>query len=119
MPTAAINYLQSVRQNDKDSCQSRFRWIQEIEVRKRRLATDTLVYPLAAKATNANESDAKCDIGLLESVLFWYISIQLIWADGAYRGQLADWLYLQYQLDITLNLKDTDFSVIAKRWIVE
>jgi transposase len=29
------------------------------------------------------------------------------------------WLYLQHQLDITLNFKDTDFSVIAKRWILE
>ena len=59
-----------------------------------RQAAETLGYLLAAKVTNANGSDAKCITGLLELVLFWYISIQLIWADGAYRGQLADWLYL-------------------------
>jgi hypothetical protein len=73
-------------QNGRGGCQSQFRWTQEIKGRKRHLATDTLGYPLEVKATDVNESNAKCAIGLLESVSFWYISIQLIWADGAYRG---------------------------------
>jgi putative transposase len=117
-PLPAIIGSQSVKTTEVAASHG-FDGHKKIKGRKRHLTTETLGYPSAVKVTDANESGAKYAIGLLEPVLFWYISIQLIWADSAYRGQLADWLHLQYQLDITLNLKHTGFSVIAKRWIVE
>ena len=69
MPTAAIIDSQSVK-TTKVAASHRFDGHKKIKVRKRYLATGTLGYPLAVKVTDANESDAKCAIRLLESVLF-------------------------------------------------
>ena len=118
MSTAAIIDSQSVKTTEAAASYG-FDGHKKIKARIHHLATETLGYPMALKVTDISESNTKCTIGLLESVLFWYISIQLIWDDGAYQEQLAGWLCLQYQLDITLNLKHTGFSVIAKRRIVE
>ena len=45
----------------------------------------------------------------------------MIWADGGYRGELAQWLWNRFQceLEITLNLQGTGFQLLPKRWIVE
>jgi putative transposase len=74
MPTAAIIDSQSVKTTEvAASCG--FDGHKKIKARIHHLATDTLGYLLAVKATGANEPDAKCAIGLLESVLFKYILI--------------------------------------------
>ena len=51
----------------------------------------------------------------------WYITIQLVCADAAYRGELEDWLYLahQCQLEIAPTLGKQGFEVVPLRWIVE
>ena len=70
---------------------------------------------------DANLNDGKQAIKLLEEMFFWFFTIEMIWADGAYRGDLVQWLMLMYQckLDITLNLNDKHFKVLPKRWVVE
>ena len=88
---ATIDSL-SVKTTEVDASRG-FNEHKKIKAHIRHLATDTLGYPPAVKVTNTTEPDAKYAIGLLESVLFWHISIQL---------------------NITLNLKHTGFSVIAK-----
>ena len=77
--------------------------------------------PLMVKVTDANASDSKSAYELLESMFSWFFSIQMIWADGGYRGKSAQWLWNRFQceLEITLNLQGRDFQVLPKRWIVE
>ena len=48
--------------------------------------------------------------------------IQKIWADGAYRGDLIDWV--QESLDVVLDVVERDedqdgFEVLPRRWVVE
>ena len=73
------------------------------------------------KVTDANVSDNQIAIELLTEVYSWYIMIQLVCADAAYRGELADWLYLthQCQLEIAPTLAQQGFEVVRLRWIVE
>ena len=73
------------------------------------------------KVTDANVSDNQIAIELLTEVFSWYITIQLVCADAAYRGQLEDWLYLahQCQLEIAPTLGQQGFEVVPLRWIVE
>ena len=65
-------------------------------------------------------SDNQIAIELLTEVFSWYITIQLVCADAAYRGELEDWLYLthQCQLEIAPTLGQQGFEVIRLRWIV-
>jgi transposase len=49
-------------------------------------------------------------------------SLKTIWADGAYAGQLIDWVqaWCGWTLEIVKRLKDTaGFTPLRKRWIVE
>jgi putative transposase len=73
------------------------------------------------KVTDANVSDNQIAIELLTEVFSWYITIQLVCADAAYRGELEDWLYLahQCQLEIASTLGKQGFEVVPLRWIVE
>lgn len=119
-PTAAMIDSQSVKTTELAETRG-FDGHKKIKGHKRHIAVDTLGIPLAVKVTDANISDSKAAFDLLEIVFFWFYTIQLIWADGAYKGQLALWLWNRFQceLEISLNLKGPGFEVIPKRWIVE
>ena len=71
--------------------------------------------------TDANVSDNRVAIELLNEVFSWQITIQLVCADAGYRGELGEWLYLthQCQLDIAPSLGQSGFVVVPFRWIVE
>ena len=73
------------------------------------------------KVTDANVSDNQIASELLTEVFSWYITIQLVCADAAYRGELEDWLSLahQCQLEIASTLGQQGFEVVPLRWIVE
>ena len=48
--------------------------------------------------------------------------LQLIWADGGYRGKLIDWLHglTGWVLEIVRRCDDvTGFKVLPRRWVVE
>ena len=48
--------------------------------------------------------------------------MELIWADGGYRGQLADWVayLLGWVLEIVPLPKDNhSFELLPRRWVVE
>ena len=48
--------------------------------------------------------------------------LSLIWADGGYRGQLADWVasLSGWVLEIVQRPKDSrTFEVLPRRWVVE
>ncbi|MCI5133116.1 MAG: hypothetical protein D3904_16780 [Candidatus Electrothrix sp. EH2] len=71
--------------------------------------------------TDANVSDTKAAYNLLEHVFCRFFSIQLIWADGGCRGDIALRLRNKFQckLDVVINLRGKGFQVLPKRWIVE
>ncbi len=92
-----------------------------VKGRKRHIVVDTLGLLLMVLVHDANLPDCKQAVDVLTNLFFWVFTIQLIWADGAYRGDLADWLWNTYQcgLEIALTLRTQGFQVIPKRWTVE
>ena len=51
----------------------------------------------------------------------WFPRLELIWADGGYRGQLIDWtkMFGGWVLEIVKRNELHKFVVLPKRWIVE
>lgn len=119
-PSAAIIDSQSVR-TSKLAATRGFDGHKKVNGRKRHVAADTLGFPLAVKVHDANLPDGKQAFDVLESLFFWFASIQVIWADAAYKGELALWLLAAHQcrLEIAPTLKEQGFKVIPKRWIIE
>ena len=119
-PTMAIIDTQSVKTTELATIRG-FDGHKRVKGRKRHVATDTLGIPLMVKVTDANVSDNQIAVELLMAVFSWYITIQLVCADAAYRGELGDGLYLthQCQLEIAPTLGQQGFVVVLLRWIVE
>jgi putative transposase len=119
-PTAAIIDSQAVKTTELASTKG-FDGHKKVNGRKRHIAVDTLGIPLKVLVHEANLSDCKQAFNLLKEVFFWFFTIQVIWADAAYRGELALWLWNTFQcaLYIAPTLKTKGFQVVPKRWIVE
>ena len=119
-PTVAIIDSQSVKTTELADSRG-FNAHKKVKGRKRHIVTDTIGIPLGVKVTDANVSDNRVAIELLNEVFSWQITIQLVCADAGYRGELGDWLYLthQCQLDIAPSLGQSGFVVVPLRWIVE
>ncbi len=79
-----------------------------------------LVLAVVVHAANIQDRDgAKL---LFQRVKDCLPRLQLIWADGGYRGKLIDWLHslTGWVLEIVLRCDDvTGFKVLPRRWVVE
>ena len=119
-PTAASIDSQSVKTTALATSRG-FDGHKKIKGRKRHIVVDTLGLLLMVIVHDANLPDGKQAVEVLTNLFFWCFTIQLIWADGAYRGDLADWLWNTYQcgLEIAITLRKQGFQVLPKRWIVE
>ena len=119
-PSAAMIDSQSVKTSQMAETRG-FDGNKKIKGRKRHIVVDTLGFPLIVKVHDANLSDGKQSIAIFQTLFFWFVSIKMVWADAAYRGDLADYLWcaFQCQLEIAPNLKTQGFQVVPKRWIVE
>ncbi len=93
--------------------------------RKRHTLVDTLGLILKVVVTAGNVQDrdgAKIllkEISLENDVI---TRLELIWADGGYRGELIAWVEetLGWKLEIVEKPKDqSGFQILPKRWIVE
>jgi putative transposase len=93
--------------------------------RKRNLVVDTLGLVVLAKVTAANIQDVHagqqvlCELGHRPELLD---RLQIIFADGGYRGDLVSWVTdnLNAVLEIVLKLGNhKGFQVLPKRWIIE
>lgn len=94
----------------------------KVKGRKRHILTDTLGLVLAVYVHAANLHDSKAAEELLNRVKGKFPRLQVVFADGGYRGKLVDWVKktLGWALQITLRSeKSTNFEPLPKRWVVE
>lgn len=90
--------------------------------RKRHLLVDTLGLILTVVVHAASVQDRDGAKLVLERVKGSPPSLRLIWADGAYAGQLVDWVKTArgQVLEIIQRTDDvTGFQVLPRRWVVE
>ena len=95
----------------------------KVKGRKRHLVVDTLGHLLEVVVHAANIQDrdgAKLVLSKLSAAT--KATLQKLWADGGYAGQLIDWV--QEHLDAVLEIVQRDpqqkgFHVLPRRWVVE
>ncbi|MBV6397150.1 MAG: IS5 family transposase ISMac15 [Anaerolineales bacterium] len=93
--------------------------------RKRHTLVDTLGLILKVVVTAGNVQDRDGAKSLLEKISTEQHVIkrlELIWADGSYRGELITWVevMLGWKLEVVEKPKDQNgFQVLPKRWIIE
>jgi putative transposase len=123
-PSAAILDSQSIKTSE-GGLACGFDAGKQVTGRKRHTLVDTLGLILKVIVTAGNVQDrdgAKCllkEISVEKEVVQ---RLELIWADGSYRGELIAWLedLLGCKLEIVEKPKDqVGFQILPKRWIVE
>ena len=83
---------------------------------------DTLGLLLAVVVHAANIQDRDGGKLVLSKLLGRFPRLQLIWADGAYAGQLVGWTYAvgNWLLEVVKRPPESHgFQVLPRRWVVE
>jgi len=97
----------------------------QIKGRKRHLLVDTLGLVLAVVVHAAHIQDRDGAKLVLERLNHKFSRLRLIWADGAYTGQLLEWvrglrLWRKLRLEIVSRPEGVKgFVLLPKRWVVE
>lgn len=123
-PSAGVLDSQSVKTSEGGSARG-FDAGKKVTGRKRHTLVDTLGLILKVVVTAGNVQDRDGAKSLLEEIRTEHEVIkrlELIWADGSYRGELIAWVdeMLGWKLEIVEKSKDQQgFQVLPKRWIVE
>lgn len=90
--------------------------------RKRHLLVDTLGLLLRVKVLAADIQDRDGAQRLLAGLHRVFLLMAKLWADGAYAGELEDWVHahLGWELEIVPKLAEqVGFVVLPRRWVVE
>ena len=94
----------------------------QVNGRKRHVLVDTLGLLLAVIVTTASVQDRDGAYLLLTHLGGFCKKLRLIWVDGAYRGQLLEWVaqHCHFRLRPVLRSDDQKgFVVLPRRWVVE
>ena len=123
-PSAAILDSQSVKTTERGGVHG-YDAGKNVNGRKRHILVDTLGLLLAVAVTAASTQDRDGARLLLKALARGWQRLRLIWADGAYAGELAEWVrQLRERRRIKLEIvRRSDaakgFVALPKRWIVE
>ena len=122
-PSAASLDSQSVKTTEVGGDERGFDGGKQVKGRKRNTLVDTMGNILKVLCRAANVSDMQGAMELLEGLpeALWE-RLELIWADGSYRGDFQAWVkdIFDVTLEITLRSDDVSgFEVIPWRWVIE
>jgi len=107
---------------DEQACARGYDAGKRVKGRKRHILVDTLGLLLKARVLTANIQDRDAAKMLFLDIKEQMPRLQLIWADGGYRGKLIEWVAVQclWLLEIVKrNDQVKGFVILPKRWIVE
>ena len=120
-PSAAIIDSQSVK-TDEQAISKGYDAGKKVKGRKRHILVDTLGLLLKAKVLTADIQDRDGAKILFSEIKEQMPRLQLIWADGGYRGKLILWVAVQCLWILEIVKRPDQFKgfvVLPKRWIVE
>lgn len=120
-PSAAIIDSQSVKTDEQAETKG-YDAGKKVKGRKRHILVDTLGLLLKAKVLPADVQDRDAAKMLFAEIKERMPRLQLIWADGGYRGKLIIWVAVRclWILEIVKrNDQLKKFVPLPKRWIVE
>ena len=120
-PTAAVMDSQSVKTTGHGEARG-YDGGKQVKGRKRHLVVDTLGLLLLIWVTSASLQDREGGADLCDLVQQQFATIQKIWADSAYAGELVEYvsLWCGFLLEIVKRPPgQRGFQLQAKRWIVE
>jgi transposase len=94
----------------------------KINGRKRHIVCDTIGLLLVVMVTAASVQDRDGGRGILKRLHRALESVQLVFADGGYRGQLLAIAKSAWAITVEVVLRPADqrgFAVLPRRWVVE
>lgn len=120
-PSAGIIDSQSVKSTPESYQESGFDGGKRVKGRKRHIITDTMGYLLVVVVHAANIYDARGARKVFNKLFEWLDTLKLIWADGAYTGDLINWVYDTFGclIKVVNKKRGKGFQVLPRRWVVE
>jgi putative transposase len=94
----------------------------KVQGRKRHYLVDTEGHLLAILVHEANVNDREGARWVLVRACGPWQTLQKLWADQGYTGDLADWVQAEYGINLEIVMKPAEqqgFAVLPRRWVVE